>query len=67
MQEYDLANNRIGYSKAFAAYRHEIFRAHFVPIVGLGAIGIACILALLMLFAKLSRRVYNELVLRIKK
>lgn len=67
MQEYDLANNRVGYSKAFAAYRHEIFRAHFVPIVGLGVIGIAGILALLMLFARLSRRVYNELVLRIKK
>lgn len=49
MKEYRIADNTGGYSKAFAKYRHEIFRKHFVVVF------ITVILGALALFQLLKR------------
>lgn len=67
MKEYDLANNRAGYSKAFSKYRHDLFRNNFVALVLIGAAVIAVAILLIVLFLRLNRRIYNELILRIRK
>ncbi len=33
LRSYELANDKEGYSEAFAEYRHEYFRQHFFPVV----------------------------------
>lgn len=49
LRAYELADDREGYSKAFAEYRHEMFRSHFLLVTGLVAA------AVFILFFSLSR------------
>ena len=37
LRSYELANDREGYSEAFAEYRHEYFRQHFLLVVACAA------------------------------
>ena len=47
LASYYLADDKVGYSEAFAEYRHETFRQHFVPIVLGIAVGALLLVKLL--------------------
>ena len=47
LASYYLADDKEGYSEAFAEYRHETFRQHFVPIVLGIAVGALLLVKLL--------------------
>ena len=47
LASYYLADDKEGYSEAFAEYRHETFRQHFVPIVLGIAVGAVLLVKLL--------------------
>ncbi len=49
LRSYELANDREGYSEAFAEYRHEYFRHHFLLVVILAAAAVFCFVKLLAL------------------
>ena len=47
LESYYLADDKDGYSDAFAEYRHEMFRQYFVPVVAVIAIGSVVLVKLL--------------------
>ena len=49
LQSYYLADDKDGYSEAFAEYRHELFRQYFVPIVAAIFVGMFLLVKLLSL------------------
>ncbi len=51
LHSYELADDREGYSEAFGEYRHEMFRAYFLPVVIIAAVVIFVAVKLLF-FAK---------------
>ena len=52
LRSYQLANDKDGYSEAFAEYRHEYFRQHFLLVVVLAVAVIFCFVKLLFLAKK---------------
>ena len=52
LRSYELANDREGYSEAFAEYRHEYFRQHFLPVVACAAAIVFAAVKLLSLAKK---------------
>ena len=61
MEEYRLAEDKAGYSKAFQEYRHQMFRRYF-GWVFFGFIGIVAVCCLLVIrLKKKSNRVANVL------
>lgn len=52
LRSYRLANDKDGYSEAFAEYRHEYFRQHFLLVVVLAVAVIFCFVKLLFLAKK---------------
>ena len=52
LRSYELANDREGYSEAFAEYRHEYFRQHFLPVVVCAAAIVFLVVKLLSLAKK---------------
>ena len=52
LRSYELANDKEGYSEAFAEYRHEYFRHHFLLVVVLAAAGVFVFVKLLSLAKK---------------
>ena len=64
MDEYKLAGDRLGYSKAFDKYRHDLFRGHFFWVV-IGAVALfAALGALIIVFKKLYTRAQNKFYAR---
>lgn len=62
MEEYLIADDKIGYSEAFSKYRHQLFRENFGLIV-LGAATTAFILYILLcLLYKLSDNIIQEFI-----
>ena len=49
LRSYELASDKEGYSEAFAEYRHEYFRHHFLLVIVLAAAIIFCFVKLLAL------------------
>ncbi len=49
LDSYYLADDKEGYSEAFAEYRHEMFRKYFVPIVAVIFVGVFLLVKLLSL------------------
>ena len=49
LRSYELASDKEGYSEAFAEYRHEYFRQHFLLVVVLAAVIVFAALKLLFL------------------
>ena len=47
LDAYYLADDKDGYSEAFAEYRHELFRQYFVPVVGAIFVGAIMLVELL--------------------
>ena len=47
LDAYYLADDKDGYSEAFAEYRHELFRQYFVPVVGAIFVGAIMLVKLL--------------------
>lgn len=52
LRSYELANDKDGYSEAFAEYRHEYFRQHFLLVAALAVVIIFCFVKLLSLAKK---------------
>lgn len=52
LRSYELANDKEGYSEAFAEYRHEYFRHHFLLVVALTAAGAFAVVKLLSIAKK---------------
>ena len=52
LRSYELANDREGYSEAFAEYRHEYFRQHFLLVVACAAAIVFAAVKLLSLAKK---------------
>lgn len=51
LRSYELASDKEGYSEAFAEYRHEYFRQHFLAVVGI-AVAVIVLAAKLLGMAK---------------
>ena len=62
MEEYKLAGDRVNYSKAFAKYRHSLFRGNFILVV-LGACALMAALgAMIFGLKKMSARAEQRFV-----
>ena len=52
LRSYELASDKEGYSEAFAEYRHEYFRQHFLLVVALAVAAVFVAVKLLSLAKK---------------
>lgn len=67
MEEFKLADDQIGYSKAFAEYRYEVFRDYFIWCVLIVLILLVAVVMFIKYTNKISKQVAKEVVRSGKK
>lgn len=57
MEMYEMANDKVRYSKAFEAWKKDVFRQFFVPIMAVAAVGLYLLFRLVMKGRKSAREI----------
>ncbi len=60
MEEYVLAEDRQGYSKAFLEYRYDIFREHFALVALIAVISVLILIKIISLIRKISENAVSD-------